>query len=84
MRESIHALRCDFLCLQDTLRADGSGRAYLVGFHTITLDFYENRHFENEASVALNPLVSIFGRFVARGGRKRCNRDTPAHRDQVL
>ena len=43
--------------------------------------FYENGHFKNEASVALNPLVSLFGRFVARGGRKRGNRHT--HTDKV-
>ena len=31
--------------------------------------FYENRYFENQASVALNPLVSLFGSLVARSGR---------------
>ena len=31
--------------------------------------FYENRYFKNQASVALNPLVSLFGRFVARSAR---------------
>ena len=35
--------------------------------------FYENR---NKASVALNPLVSVFYLFVARGGRNRGNRQT--------
>ena len=38
--------------------------------------YYENRHFKNEASVALNLLVSLFGQFVACGGRKRGNRHT--------
>ena len=51
-----------------------------LGFHAITFE----RHFFNEASVALNPLVSLFGRFVERGGRKRGNRqtdtDTHTHR----
>ena len=31
--------------------------------------FYENPYFKNQASVALNPLVSLFGRFVARSAR---------------
>ena len=43
--------------------------------HTF-LFIHENRHFGNKACVALNPLVLLFGRFVARGGRKRCNRRT--------
>ena len=44
-----------------------------LGFHTITLEqsFYKNLHFKNEAGVPLNPLVSLFRRIVARGGRKR-------------
>ena len=43
--------------------------------------FYENRHFKNQASVALNPLVSLFGRLVARSGRKRGNRQTDGRTD---
>ena len=67
MRESVHALRCDFLCLK-IHRATGPGRGKPV-LISITLErFYENRHFENEA---LNPLVSLFGLFVARGGGNR-------------
>ena len=38
--------------------------------------FYENCHFKNKASVALNMLVSLFYLFVARSGRKRGNRRT--------
>ena len=30
---------------------------------------YENRYFKNQASVALNPLVSLFGCLVARSTR---------------
>ena len=43
--------------------------------------FYENRHFKNEACVALNQLVSLFYLFVARGGRKRGNRRTDRQTD---
>ena len=35
--------------------------------------FYRNRYFKNKASVALNSLVSLFGRLVACSGRKRGN-----------
>ena len=38
--------------------------------------FYESRYFKNQASVALNPLVSLFGRLVARSGRISGNRQT--------
>ena len=38
--------------------------------------FYENRHFKNEANVALNSLVLQFGQSVAGGGRKHGNRQT--------
>ena len=38
-----------------------------------TQHFYRNRYFKNKASVALNPLVSLFGRLVACSGRKRGN-----------
>ena len=43
-----------------------------LGFHAITLErsiFRKFAVFLNEASVALNPLVSLFGLFVARGGQ---------------
>ena len=81
MRESIHALFWTS-CAFKIHRASGPGRgkpvlisilACSLGFHART-PYYENRTFLNEASVALNPLVSLFGRFVARGGRKRDNR----------
>ena len=35
-----------------------------------TQSFLENRHFKNQASVALNPFVSLLGHFVTRGGKK--------------
>ena len=43
--------------------------ACLLGFHAITLErrtFYENRHIKNEASLVLNPFVSLFGLFLLR------------------
>ena len=58
-----------------------------LGFHAITSECGTStkiRHFKNEASVALNRLVSLFYLFVARGGRKRGNRRTDRRTDQVL
>ena len=46
-----------------------------LGFHAITTKI---TIFKNEASVELNLLVSLFGRFVVCGGRKH------RHADQVL
>ena len=45
-----------------------------LGFHAITSErgTYENRHFKNKASVALNPLLSLFYQFV--GGNRRTDR----------
>ena len=87
MRESIHALRCDFLRLRDKQRErTGRGKPVLISIiglltwfschNSRTQYFNENRHFKNEASVALNLLVSLFGRFVACGSRNRGNRQT--------
>ena len=68
--------------------ASGSGRgkpllisvlACSLGFHVITLErsiFMKIAFFKNRASVALNTLLSLFGRFLARGGRKRGYRHT--------
>ena len=51
-----------------------------LGFHAITS---ERSFLKNEACVALNPSVSsLFGRFVARGGRKRGNRHTHIETDR--
>ena len=47
-------------------------------FHAIT---FERSIFTKNASVALNPLVSLFGRLVARSGRKRGNRQTDRQTD---
>ena len=53
-----------------------------LAFHAITSEcsyFYENRRFKNKASVALNPMVSLFYLFVAQKrfvGRKCGNRRT--------
>ena len=44
--------------------------ACLLGFQCSTF----TKIAKNQASVALNPLVSLFGRLVARSGRKRGNR----------
>ena len=41
---------------------------YAITFER-SIYFYENRYFKNQTSVALNPLVSLFGRLVARSGR---------------
>ena len=71
-------------------RASGPGRGMLVlicilacslGFHAITSE-RGTRHFKNEASVALNPLVSLVYLFVARGGKKRGNRRTDGQTDR--
>ena len=40
-----------------------------LGFHAITFERSTFRYFKNQASVALNPLVSLFGRLVARSAR---------------
>ena len=50
-----------------------------LGFHAITSErgtFTKIAILKNQASVALNPLVSLFYLFVACGGRKRGNRRT--------
>ena len=49
-----------------------------LGFHAITFE----RSTFNQASVALNPLVSLFGRLVARTGRKRGNRQNDGQTDR--
>ena len=51
-----------------------------LGFQAIT---FERSTFTkiNQASVALNPLASLFGRLVARSGRKRGNRQTDGRTD---
>ena len=64
MRESTHALRCDFLCLQ----VSGSGRgkpARLCIDISRTQLFQENRRFDFQVRVVLKPLVSLIGRLVA-------------------
>ena len=92
MRESIHALRCDLLCLQDAQSKRTRSRYACANLHIglftwfsrhnfRTRHFYENRHFKNEASVALNPLVLLVYLFVARGGKKRGNRRTDGQSD---
>ena len=46
--------------------------ACLLGFHVITLErstFTKIAILKNQDSVVLNPLVSLFGRLVARSGR---------------
>ena len=48
-----------------------------LGFHAIT----ENRLCKNQASVALNRLLSLFARLLARGGRKRGNRQADGQTD---
>ena len=80
MRQSIDTLCCDLLYLQD---AQSNRVNSHIGLFTCfsrrnswTRHFYENRHFKNKASVALNPLVSLFYLFVARSGRERGNRWT--------
>ena len=54
-----------------------------LGFPAITFErstFTKIAIFKNKASVALNPLVSLFGRLVARSGRRTDGRTD----DQVL
>ena len=56
-------------------------------FHAITFEhstFTKIALLKNQASVALNPLVSLFGRLVARSGRKRGNRQTDSYLYVVL
>ena len=48
-----------------------------------TQHFYKKRYFKNKASVALNLLVSVIGRLVARSGRKRGNRQTDGRNDKT-
>ena len=61
--------------------------ACLLGFHAITFErstFTKIALFKiKPASVALNPLVSLFGRLVARSGRKRGNRQTDGRTDRM-
>ena len=55
-----------------------------LGFQAITFErstFTKIAIFLNQASVVLNPLVSLFGRLVARSGRKRGNRQTDRQTD---
>ena len=86
MRETIYALRCDFLCLQEILRASGPGRgrpvligilACLFGFHPITLEC--STFTKLTTCSQRSPLVSLFCCPVARGGSKRGNRQTDRH-----
>ena len=44
--------------------------------------FLENCHFKNQASVALNPFVSLLGHFVTRGGKKSGNGRTDGRTDK--
>ena len=41
-----------------------------LGFHAITFERSTFTKIENQASVVLNPLVSLFGGLVARSGRQ--------------
>ena len=55
-----------------------------LGFHVITFErstFTKITIFKNQASVVLNPLVSLFGRLVVRSARKRGNRQTDGRTD---
>ena len=92
MRESIYALRCDFLCLQYTQSERTRWRYACANLHIGSLTcfsrhnfrtqhFYQNRYLKNKASATLNPLVSLFGRLVARSGRKRGNRQTDGRKE---
>ena len=56
-----------------------------LGFHAITLEqySYEIRQILNKVSVALNLLVLLFCCLVARSGRKRGDRRTDTHANQV-
>ena len=89
MRESIHALRCDFLCLQDTQSERTRWRYACANLHISSLTCFSRHnfrtqhfyYFKNKASATLNPLVSLFGRLVARSGRKRGNRQTDGRKE---
>ena len=57
-----------------------------LGFHVITFERSTSTQiaiFKNQASVALNPLVSLFGCLVARSGRKCGNRQTEGWTDEM-
>ena len=64
----------------------GQGEAVLVSILAFSLVFHtrihENRHFRNQAGVALNPLVSLFGCLVARSARISVERHT--HRPSII
>ena len=51
--------------------------------HFLTQHFYKKCHFKNKASMALNPLVTLIGRLLARSGRKRGNRQTDGRNDKT-
>ena len=55
-----------------------------LGFHTITFECSTSTMYANQASAAMNPLVSFFGCLVARSGRKRGNRQTDGRNDRLL
>ena len=52
-----------------------------LGFHAITLERSTFTKIENQDSVVLNPLVSLFGRLVARSGRIRDTGQTDGRTD---
>ena len=53
----------------------------LFTFHAITFERSSYMKIHNEASVAMNPLVSLFCCLVARSSRKRGNRQTDGRTD---
>ena len=58
-----------------------------LGFHAITFErstYTKIAIFKIQASVVLNPLVSLFGRLVALSGRKRGNRPTDRQTDRRI
>ena len=77
MRESIHAIHCDFLSPQsEWIRSRKPSVIMHIGFFTLfsrhisgTQSFLENQPFIFQARVVLKPLVSLIGRLVACSDR---------------
>ena len=67
VRESIHAIRCDFLCPKGTQSESGSGRSKPSGI--LHIGFFACFSLFFQARVVMNPLVSLIGRLVACSAR---------------
>ena len=75
MQPLIHDLTFEMLFYSVQSGKTGRGEPVLTLLRSfsrhnfLTKRFHENRLFKIQASVALNPLISLFGRLVARSAR---------------